>query len=146
MRLNAWKKDLCAPRLRACGMAQNTFKTHGSNRTRREHTSRRNVLTKHFHMVWLQPDFSLCAKALWAVKCLFSDRPALVITTSSKVLRYASACVIQPAAQRLTSHWGTRYKAVQNSHSSCLVRYKNQHIPDHLLFRANVPLTQPLNL
>ncbi len=76
--------------------------------------------------------FSLCAKALWAVKCLFSDRPALVITTSSKVLRYASACVIQPAAQRLTSHWGTRYKAVQNSHSSCLVRYKNQHIPDHL--------------
>lgn len=53
-------------------MAQNTFiKTHGNNLTHPEHTSRHNVLTKHFHMAWLQPDFSLRAKALWVVKWLF---------------------------------------------------------------------------
>lgn len=147
LRSNTWKKDLCTPRLCVCGMAQNMFiKTRANNLTRPEHTSRHNVLTKHFHMAWLQPDFSLRAKALWVVSWLFLWPPQW----SQFPVRSYSVSVCDPTGryQQLTSHWETGSRKAQNSHSSCLGRYKNpdRHIPDHLLFRANVPLTQPLNL
>lgn len=56
----------------ACSGTEYVYKkTRGNILTHLEHTSRHNVLTKHFHMAWLQPDFSLRAKALWVVKWLF---------------------------------------------------------------------------
>lgn len=96
LRSNTWEKDLCAPPPRVRGMAQNTFiKTRGNNLTRPEHTSRHNVLTKHFHMARLQPDFSLRAKALWVVSWLFLWPPQW---SQFPVRSYSvSVCVIRPA-------------------------------------------------